>query len=214
MENNEITGLDRGVTAPRGFRIRYNAPVILSYTIICTVLVFIAQFIPAIMSGFFSVPGKGMGFRFFSLDALRLVTHAMGHSGWAHLVNNFTFILLIGPVLEEKYGSIPLLIMMIVTALVTGILNVLFFDSGLLGASGIVFMLILLISFTNIQAGEIPLTFILISLLFLGKEIYAALFEQNNISEFAHIIGGACGSLFGFIFPIKTGKKSADVISA
>ncbi|MBA7616491.1 hypothetical protein ES703_23787 [subsurface metagenome] len=59
-------------------------------------------------------------------------------------------------------------------------------------------MLILLSSFTNIRAGEIPLTFILVVLLFLAKEIITA-FTQDNISQFAHIIGGICGSIFGFL---------------
>jgi rhomboid protease GluP len=59
-------------------------------------------------------------------------------------------------------------------------------------------MLILLSSFTNIRAGEIPLTFILIVVLFLTKEVTTA-FAQDNISQFAHIIGGICGSFFGFL---------------
>jgi rhomboid protease GluP len=83
--------------------------------------------------------------------------------------------------------------------LITGILNTIFFSTALMGASGIVFMLILLSSFTNIRSGEIPLTFLLIVVLFLAKEVISA-FGQDNISQFAHIIGGICGSLFGFVF--------------
>jgi hypothetical protein len=66
-----------------------------------------------------------------------------------------------------------------------------------MGASGVVFMLILLVSFTNVRGGEIPITFILVALLFIGKELLSGL-EANNISETAHIIGGVCGSIFGF----------------
>ena len=117
-------------------------------------------------------------------------------------MNNFAFILLLGPILEEKYGSGNLLIMVVLTALVTGLINVLFFTTGLLGASGVVFMMILLISFTNIRQGEIPLTFILILALYLTREILGT-FEQNTISEVAHIVGGVCGSLFGFMRPKK-----------
>jgi uncharacterized membrane protein YdcZ (DUF606 family) len=99
--------------------------------------------------------------------------------------------------------------MIAVTALVTGALNVLFFTTGLRGASGVVFMLILLASFTNFSKGEIPLTFILVMLLYLGREIFNS-FSSNNISEFAHIVGGFCGSLFGFFRPPKKGK--ADTV--
>jgi membrane associated rhomboid family serine protease len=90
-----------------------------------------------------------------------------------------------------------MIFMMAVTAFVTGLANTLFFSTGLLGASGIVFMLILLASFTNFRKGEIPLTFILVLALYVGKEVVTS-FSQDNVSQFAHIAGGLCGSLFGF----------------
>jgi membrane associated rhomboid family serine protease len=124
----------------------------------------------------------------------------MGHVDWAHLMTNFAFILLLGPILEEKYGSSGLFFMMLLTALATGILNVLLMSTGLLGASGIVFMMILLVSFTNIRSGDIPLTFILVVALYLTREIIASV-REDSISQFAHIVGGVCGSLFGFIRP-------------
>jgi rhomboid protease GluP len=85
----------------------------------------------------------------------------------------------------------------LITAFVTGMLNVLLFNTGLIGASGIVFMLILLVSFTNVSRGEIPVSFIFIAFLFIGKEILQS-FSDDQISQFAHIIGGVCGSFFGF----------------
>ena len=177
-------------------RIRYNAPVILTFTLLSTAVLVINQVIGGFTESYFvSYPT----FNGSILDFLRLFTHVAGHRNWLHLMSNFSFILLIGPVLEEKYRSGPLLVMLTVTALVTGILNIIFFSTGLMGASGIVFMLILLSSFTNIRSGEIPLTFILIVVLFLAKEFIAA-FAEDNISQFAHIIGGICGSLFGFVF--------------
>ena len=129
-------------------------------------------------------------------------------------MGNLTFILLLGSMIEEKYGSLNLLIMIGITAIITGILNVLFFPTGLLGASGIVFLFIILSSFGNAQKG-IPLTFILVAVLFLGKEIFQAL-QDNNISEFAHILGGICGSLFGFsglMTPKKKESSSYDTYS-
>jgi len=133
---------------------------------------------------------------------IRLFTHVIGHANWNHLISNFSFILLIGPILEETYGSLSLLFMILVTAFVTGILNAFLLPTALLGASGVVFMMILLVSFTNFRQGEIPLTFILILTLYLGREIFNS-FTNNNISEFAHIVGGFCGSLFGFFRPAR-----------
>lgn len=176
-------------------RLRYNAPVVLTFTLLAGGVLVLNQLLGGITVAYFaSIPG----FRGTALDFLRLFTHVLGHRNWVHLISNFSFILLIGPVLEEKHRSGPLLVMILVTALVTGVLNVLFFSTGLMGASGVVFMLILLSSFTNIRAGEIPLTFVLIVVLFLAREVIDA-FGEDNISQFAHVIGGVCGSLFGFL---------------
>jgi uncharacterized membrane protein YdcZ (DUF606 family) len=60
-------------------------------------------------------------------------------------------------------------------------------------------MMILLASFTNFSSGEIPLTFILILIIYIGREFYDAFGgSANNVSQFAHIVGGFIGSLFGF----------------
>lgn len=135
----------------------------------------------------------------------RLISHVLGHKNWAHLTANFAIILLIGPLIEEKYGSARLLKMMAITALATGVLNAAFFTTGLLGASGLAFMMILLSSFTNHREGELPLTFVLVVILFLAKEVANA-FAADDVSQFAHIIGGVCGSLFGFLRGGKAGK--------
>jgi membrane associated rhomboid family serine protease len=104
--------------------------------------------------------------------------------------------------LEESYGSLALLAMIAITALVTGVLNMFLFPSALMGASGVVFMMILLASFTNFSKGEIPLTFILVLALYLGDQLIKS-FGTGNISHFAHIAGGFCGSLFGFLISPK-----------
>ncbi|TFG61550.1 MAG: rhomboid family intramembrane serine protease [Spirochaetales bacterium] len=184
-------------------KLRYNAPVSLTFTIIGAIVLLLNQFLlKSLIPTLFTAPGRG-GFSLINpVDYLRLITHVIGHANWTHFMSNFSFILLLGPSLEEKYGSASILFMMFVTAVVTGILNTLLIPAGLLGASGIVFMMILLMSFTNIKSGEIPITFILVVLLFLVKEVVNA-FQQNNVSEFAHIAGGILGSLFGFLRPEK-----------
>ena len=83
------------------------------------------------------------------LTYLRLVTHIFGHANWSHFTHNFLYILLIGPMIEEKYGSFNLLIMILITATVIGLFNSIFTRNKILGASGITFMLIVLSSFVN-----------------------------------------------------------------
>ncbi len=183
-------------------RIRYNAPVTLTYALLSTIVLALDQLLGAgLTRTVFSIgPSMDPG---NVLEWIRLFTHVIGHANWAHLLTNFAFILLLGPILEEKYGSGGLVFMMALTALVTGLLNVIFLSTGLLGASGIVFMMILLVSFTNIRAGEIPLTFILVVVLYLTREVVSAI-QEDTISQFAHIVGGICGSLFGFLRPRRS----------
>ena len=179
-------------------RVKYNAPTVLTFTFISAgVFVLSLTLFPSLTENWFTVHGRG-GFSAGSFQSwVTLLTHVIGHKNGDHLISNFAYILLIGPILEEHYGSVSLLIMMAITALVTGVLNILFFSTGLLGASGVVFMMILLASFTNFSEGEIPFTFILILILYIGRELYNS-FSDNNISQFAHIVGGFCGSIFGF----------------
>ena len=180
-------------------RIKYNAPVVLTFTFISVIVMILTQLIfKDLMDYWFVVPGRGGFSANNPRNWINLWSHAIGHADWNHLISNFALILLIGPILEESYGSLALLFMMFVTALITGILNIFFFSTGLLGASGIVFMMIILASFTNFKRGEIPLTFLLVAALYLGGEFIASA-KPSNVSHFAHILGGICGSLFGFL---------------
>jgi membrane associated rhomboid family serine protease len=108
-------------------------------------------------------------------------------------------ILLLGPLLEERFGSTKLFGMILVTALATGLINLAVFDTGLLGASGIVFMMILLASTANIRSGAIPLTFLAVAVIYLGGEIVRAVGKDDGISQMAHLIGGVTGAVFGFL---------------
>lgn len=180
-------------------KVRYNAPVTLTFALVSSLVLILDQTVNAALIESLFVVGPRMDPGRLR-DYLRLFTHVIGHSSWAHLMGNFAFILLLGPILEEKYGSTSLLIMIGITALVTGLLNVLFLPQGLLGASGVVFMMILLVSFTNIRQGEIPLTFILIVILYLVQEVVDSV-RDDSVAQFAHISGGVIGSLFGFLRP-------------
>ena len=115
---------------------------------------------------------------------------------------NMLLLLLVGPGLEEKYGSRNLLAAIAVTAFATGLVQFLLFPhSALLGASGVVFMMIVLSSFTEMKRGGIPLTLILVVVFYLGGEISDGLLKSDNVSQMTHIVGGVCGIVFGFTLP-------------
>ena len=134
------------------------------------------------------------------LTYVRFFGHIIGHANWEHFIGNFMLLLVVGPLLEEKYGSSNLLFVVLATALVTGIVNYIFFPHvQLLGASGVVFAFILLSALTSFKEGTIPLTFLIVAVLYIGQEIYSGLFVQDNVANLTHILGGIVGAVLGFV---------------
>ena len=134
------------------------------------------------------------------LTYLRFFTHVLGHGGWEHFLGNASYLLILGPMLEEKHGSKTIVEIIIITALITGIVNYIFFPHvALCGASGVVFSFIVLASFTGFNEGEIPLTFILVAVIFVGQQIYEGITISDNISNMAHIVGGLVGAIIGYL---------------
>lgn len=187
-------------------RITFNSPVILGFSALCL----LALGLDMLTDGwtnlhFFTVYRSGW---LDPLTYVRIWGHVLGHANWEHFIGNITLILIVGPLLEEKYGSADLLVVMVATALVTGIVHVIFFPNGLLGASGIVFALILLSSITSLKSGEIPLTFILVALIYIGGEVYQGIAVEDNVSNLTHILGGVVGSGLGFFMGGSKSKKA------
>lgn len=131
-----------------------------------------------------------------------ILFHVFGHSGMGHYVGNFSLILLLGPALERRYGPHLLALMIFVTALVTGITNVMFFDTMVFGASGVAFMMAILVSMIGAKEGEIRVAAILVVILWIGVEVLASL-TPDDIAHFAHIGGGIVGGGFGLLFREK-----------
>ena len=186
-------------------RITFNAPVVLSLVAIS----FLATLLNYITDG---ASGRMLFMTYHSsllspLTWVRAITHIFGHADWSHLIGNMSYLLLLGPMLEEKYKSSTLAIVVVLTALATSLVNYIFFPYiALCGASGVVFAFILLSSFTSFKDGEIPLTFILVALFFMGQQVYEGITVQDNISNTAHIVGGIVGGITGYVLN-KSGKN-------
>jgi len=182
----------------RKFKISFNSPVILSFTIICLITLVLDYITKGYTNAhLFSVYRSSPANPF---TYVRLFGHILGHAGLEHFAGNIMLILVVGPMLEEKYGSSNILFVILSTALATGLAHLLFVpDYALLGASGVVFAFIMLSSFTCIREGEIPLTFILVLILYIGEQIYQGLFVESNISNLSHILGGLVGSGLGYV---------------
>ena len=178
-------------------KISFNSPVVLGFALLCVLV----QLVNLLTDGasnrlLFSVYRSYLG---DPLTSLRCITHVFGHADWSHLLGNMMYLLILGPMLEEKYGSGSIAFVMLATALVTGVANLLLFPYvRLLGASCIVFAFILLASITTTEEHAIPASFLLVALMYIGQQLYEGVFAADNISQLSHILGGAVGSVFGF----------------
>jgi membrane associated rhomboid family serine protease len=184
-------------------KLSYNAPVTLTFSILA-LLALVLDY----LTGGWTTTHLFSVYRCSLADPLaffRFFGHVLGHANFSHFMGNIIFILLLGPSVEDRFGSWNTLWAILVTAFITGLVYFIFFpSSALLGASGIVYMMMLMASFGGAKNGVIPITMILVAVFYLGGELWNAIFQDNNIAELAHIIGGVCGMLMGFAV---SGKK-------
>ena len=177
--------------------IHYNSPVVLTFALLS-----LGSLVLGYLTGGWSTDWLFCVYRSSLGDPftyVRLVGHVLGHADYSHFMGNMMLFLVIGPPLEEKYGSKRFLGCIVVTAVVSGVIQMALFPyTALLGASGIVFMLIVLSSLAGMREGGIPLTLILVVILYLGGEVAAAITLQDSVSQLTHIVGGVCGAALGF----------------
>ena len=152
-------------------QISFNSPVILAFTIACFIVLLVDKITGGVSTNaLFSVYRSSL---LSPLTYFRFFGHVLGHAGWEHFIGNI---------------------------MLTGIVNFIFFPyTQLLGASGVVFALILLSSFAGFEEGKIPFTFILVAVIYIGEQVYQGIFVQDNIANLTHIVGGGVGSALGFV---------------
>ena len=186
----------------KNLKITFNSPIILGFAGICL----IATILNYVTLG---ISNELLFMTYHSslsspMTYLRLFTHVFGHADWTHFIGNMSYILLLGPMLEEKYSSTVLVEVIAITALITGLINYIFFwNVALCGASGVVFAFIIMSSFTSFKEGEIPLTFILVAVLYIGQQVVQGITLDDNVSNMAHIIGGMIGGASGYVLNKK-----------
>jgi membrane associated rhomboid family serine protease len=121
-------------------------------------------------------------------------------------------LLLVGPSAEHVFGSQAMLIIFIRVAIVSGIAHipvvVVSIYTHQLGASGIVFCVILLNSLVGIDSGEIPLSFILTAGLWCTDEFIKILWKTDNMSHHAHITGAIVGTFAAYYYK---GKDASNI---
>ncbi len=211
--NYDIMGVNNTSPKPqkpkKKVQIVFNSPVVLSFSGLCLLSLFLGWFTHGVTNNLiFSVYRSSL---LSPLTYVRFFGHVLGHANFEHFIGNITLILVIGPMLEEKYGSKRLLQVVAITAFITGLCNFVFFPHvQLLGASGVVFAFILLASFTSFKQGQIPMTFILVAVVYLGQQVYQGIFVNDNVANLTHIIGGLIGAYIGYTLNKKS-SSSYDI---
>lgn len=179
----------------------YNAPVTLTFVLLCVAVLILNRITMGISTlTLFEVYRSPLT----PLACFRMFGHVLGHADMAHLSGNLGMLLVLGPNLEERYGSRSLLLAILLTAGVSGLTHYIFFPgSKLLGASGVVFMMILLSAFGGARTGKIPLTLVFVFIFYLGGEVWSAISVRDSVSQLTHIVGGLCGTYTGYLFRLK-----------
>ena len=114
------------------------------------------------------------------------------------MLGNLGLILLIGPLCERHYGKRRLCVIVLSVAVSSSIAFTVLGkgNSSHLGASGVVFSLILLNSLCNYKEKKIPFTLLCTIVMWLTKEL-VLLLHDDGISHLGHLTGGVVGTLAG-----------------
>ncbi len=209
-----------------GLKFIYDAPATLTFAFICIILFILDSLLlkGQLSHNYLISPTTAAGKMPFMasnpLSYLRLVLYSFGAASASTLVCNMIFVLLLGPSMEERYGTVVIAIMMAVCILFSGVLTACFSKTSLTGSSAVIFMMIFLNSFVSLSKKKIPVSFVVVFFLFIFREIFdlenASL--ADGIKIIINIAGGLCGSLFAFLTSpkAKTARKSqtADTASS
>eukprot|EP00934_Nitzschia_sp_Nitz4_P002317 Nitzschia sp. Nitz4//scaffold45_size130396//54893//55786//NITZ4_003446-RA/size130396-processed-gene-0.184-mRNA-1//1//CDS//3329552389//2317//frame0 len=177
-----------------------EAPVTVGFVFLC---VTVHALNVSIFPGFSrSVLGVRQDFHFLHLwHYVQLLTQIVAHENMIHLRGNMTNILLVGPSTEKEFGSRNLIIIMVAVAISSGFGHVLFGpkNTSQIGASGVVFAMILLNSLVSASYGKIPVAFVLTAVMWAGDELWKLFFARDSVSHMAHLLGAVVGTIAGYM---------------
>ena len=203
-------------------KVAYDAPVTLTFVIVCAVIFLINLLLVKSGKGeglqklLASPTAQGGSLPFIvksPVSYFRLLFYMFGAGDAAAgsasvLFTNLILIMLLGPAMEERYGSVIIGIMIFVSALFSGVLNACFCDASLVGSVPVVSMMIFLNAFMSFSKKKFPLSFAAVMVLFVVLQIFSG---AGAVRIIICIAGGLCGSLFAFLTSpkMKAEKKAS-----
>ena len=202
----------------KNIKIIFDSPVALTLVLCCLILFIFCKIMPQNVNekilAFFSTPiikqnGKVINFFNFS-PYLKLFLHIFAHANFFSLFLNLSIILLLAPQIENLYGSRLFFLMILIASLVSGVLAFCFVPFSLQGTQSVCFLLIVLYVFNSIKKHALPLSAIILLILFVIFSITAG---YGGLAQIVNILGGFCSSLFGII-PKETGNSKKSKVSS
>ncbi|MBR5401865.1 MAG: rhomboid family intramembrane serine protease [Treponema sp.] len=193
----------------------YDAPVTLSFALVILLLFVLDKYVfKGSLSGQWllspTAEGGVLPFAFSDFHSIaRLFLHVFGYTDAPFLICNMIFVLLLGPAMEERYGSVIIGIMIFVAALFSGVLNACFCKVPACGAEPVVFMLVLLCTMMHLSRSKVSASSLAVIALFVCMQVM-----RKNLNGIIGVViitaGGLCGSLFAFLTSPKARKAKKN----
>ena len=191
----------------------FDAPVTLSFVIISVILFILNNVVikSGALGSILASPTTQAGALPFivkqPLSYLRLLVYIFGAANVNDFMTCILMLLILGPAMEERYGSVIIGIMIFVSALFAGVLKACFCVDSLVGPVPVICMMIFLTAFMSFSNKTVPITFLL-TILFFGY--LAVTSGLGAVRLITCIAGGLCGSLFAFLTSpkVKASKKN------
>ena len=194
----------------------YDSPVVLTFAIITVVMYFLNAFV--LQKNGIDVklisPTSQNGanpFVFSSIKCyLNLITYPFVNNDFSFAIFNSIILIFLGMQMEEKYGSVIILVMILISVIFAGVLNACFSVQSLQGIQPVIFMLIILNLINASQKKKISTSLLLVLVLYTILNIIPL---KNALLGIISIAGGLCGSLISFLAqPKKNAPKKEQKI--
>lgn len=193
------------------YKIEIESWIVFVIAVIVFVVTLLNKFIPKLnIMSLFVAPTNAYGEFPFSfsnpLSYLRIFIHIFGSFS---LVSMSCYLCLITfvPNAERDFGTIPVIVMIALSAFFSGVLSACFCKNAVSGVEPIVYLLIFLNIFGGLQKKKIPVLQLLILVMFITCSI-AMPENPDIITVLVQIAGGLCGSLVSFLTVPKTKKTT------
>lgn len=186
------------------FNVSFDAPVTITFAILSLALFLISTYLLKDKAGgllLASATKSGGTMPFAASNAtsyFRTFLYVFGGKEISAVIFNLIFILLLGPSLEEYYGSILVAVCYFITAVFAGVLNACFCSTSLQGCSCIVMMMIFLSALVSVSKHKMPVSSVLVLILCIVNIVLTE--KAGGLAGiFINIVAGLCSSLLAFI---------------